>query len=110
MTIRKPVFIVVLFALVATPVSADFSGHGAGYDGGTASLSRYDGYYVSGFGGGEFTIEGDDLLLSNSAYSASTSGVSDPGSFQTFCVETRERAYDGTRIWVSEEWQTGYWR
>ena len=107
MTIKKVVFIAVLcaFAFVATPVMADTFGHGAGYDGGTAYYSRTDGY--GNTYGGEFTIEkgeGPGLLLSNSAYVVDvTSGITDTGSFQSFCVEWHESMDEPVRIWVSEE-------
>ncbi len=93
--------IMCVFAFLASPVMADPFGHGAGYDGGTANYTRTPGY--GNTGGGEFTIEGVGLLLSNSAYAASTSGVGSLGSFQTFCVEYGEHADEPMRIWVSEE-------
>ena len=82
-------------------------GHGGGYDGETANWDRKDGYYAGQ--GGEFTIWGSGLLLSNSAYADSTtSGLAwdskgGPESFQTFCLEMGERIYEPMRIWVSEE-------
>jgi len=105
----KLVFIAVLCAFVAAPVMADPFGHGAGYDGGTANWDRKDGYYAGG--GGEFTIWGPDLLLSNSAYANSTSGlawdtgdsIGGPESFQSFCIETAENIYEPMEIWVSTE-------
>jgi len=97
---RKLVFIAVLCAFVAAPVMADF-GHGAGYDGGTANWDRKGGYYAGQ--GGEFTIEGTGLLLSNSAYAATTSGIgSNADSFQSFCIEMAENIYEPMEIWVSE--------
>jgi len=98
---RKLVFIAVLCAFFATPVLADPFGHGEGYDGGTAYWDREDGYYAGQ--GGEFTIEGAGLLLSNSAYAATTSGIgSDADSFQSFCIEMAENIYEPMEIWVSE--------
>ena len=99
---RKLVFIAVLCAFFATPVLADPFGHGEGYDGGTAYWDREDGYYAGQ--GGEFTIEGAGLLLSNSAYAATTSGIgSDADSFQSFCIEMAENIYEPMEIWVSTE-------
>jgi len=101
---RKLVFIAVLCAFVATPVLADF--HGVGYDGGTAKWDRKDGYYAGG--GGEFTIWGSGLELSNSAYADSTSGLAwdskgGSESFQSFCMEVAEHIYEPMEIWVSTE-------
>ena len=105
MMIKKAVLIAVLCAFVATPVLANL-GHGAGYYGGTAYWDRITvggvNYYAGR--GGEFTILGPELQLSNSAYSTDASGLgSDPGSFQTFCLEISERVYEPMEIWVSEE-------
>ncbi len=102
---RKLVFIAVLCVFVALPVMAGPFGHGAGYDGGTAKWDRKGGYYAGG--GGEFTIWGPDLLLSNSAYADSTSGLAwdgkgGPESFQTFCIEMGERIFEPMEVWVSE--------
>lgn len=97
---RRVVFIALMCAFVATPVLAD--PHGDGYSGGTADWEREAGYYAGQ--GGEFTIEGDGLLLSNSAYAATTSGIgSDADSFQTFCLETGENIHEPMDIWVSQE-------
>jgi len=103
---RRVVLITVMCAFVATPVLADFSGHGLGYDGGTANWDRKGGYYAGQ--GGEFTIWGSGLDLSNSAYADTTSGLAVGGtikseSFQSFCIEVSERIYEPMEIWVSEE-------
>lgn len=100
---RKLVFIAVLCAFVAAPVMADPFGHGAGYDGGTAYYTKDTNYGLGN--GGEFTIEGGGLLLSNSAYVyGTTSGIgSDSGSFQSFCLEIEEYIREPMRIWVSEQ-------
>lgn len=95
--------VMLAFAFVATPALADL--HGLGYDGGTANWDRKSGYYAGQ--GGEFTIWGPELLLSNSAYADSTSGLTwgsvlRPESFQTFCVETGETIYEPMKVWVSE--------
>ena len=89
METRKLLFTLGLVALLAAPVMAAPT-NGAGIDGGTADITRVGGYYTGK--GGEFTLYGPDLLLSNSAYSSLTSDVHQnyTGSFQTFCVETSE--------------------
>jgi len=101
---KKFVFIVLLSAFVSAPALAGL--HGAGDDGGTAYWDRKGGYYAGR--GGEFTIWGPDLLLSNSAYAGSTSGlawsgVGGPESLQTFCLETGEYVYEPMEVWVSQD-------
>jgi len=101
---KKFVFIALVSAFVAAPALA--GPHGAGDDGGTAYWDRKGGCYDGR--GGEFTIWGPDLLLSNSAYAGSTSGltwdsVGHPESFQTFCLESGEYIYEPMEVWVSQE-------
>ena len=90
-----------LCLFVVAPAMADL--HGKGWDGGTASWTRV---YSKGRGG-EFTLYNytstEKLLISNSAYASSTSGLAGHAeSFQTFCVETDEFVDTGMRIWGSE--------
>jgi hypothetical protein len=101
---KKFVFIVLVSAFVSASTSA--GPHGAGDDGGTAYWDRKGGYYAGQ--GGEFTIWGPDLLLSNSAYAGSTSGltwggVGGPESLQTFCLESSEYIYEPMDVWVSKD-------
>ncbi len=104
METRKLLFTLGLVALFVAPVMAAPT-NGAGYDGGTAKVTRLSGYYSGD--GGEFTLYGPDLLLSNSAYSSLTSNVHHnyAGSFQTFCVETSEHVLPPSQVgvWVSTQ-------
>jgi len=100
---KKLIFIALVSAFVSAPALAGL--HGEGDIGGTAYWDRKGGYYAGR--GGEFTIWGPDLLLSNSAYADSTSGltwnsVGGPESFQTFCLETSEYVYNPMEVWVSQ--------
>lgn len=55
---------------------------------GTLDINRVSGYYLSGFGGGEFNIyDTKNLPLSNAAY-ASVNKVN--GGFESFCLERNE--------------------
>ena len=98
---KKVLVSLMLCVFMAAPVLAVPSG--AGYDGGKADWTRLTGYYVSTFNGGEFTLYGPDLLLSNSAYDAKARAKlsGHPESFQTFCVETDESIKAGMDVWVS---------
>jgi hypothetical protein len=101
---RRTIFIITLSVFISTPVLADFT-NGSGYTGGTASYNRMSGYYTGS--GGEFTLYDTvttNLLLSNSAYDSTTSGLlsGHPESFQTFCLEADENATNPMSIWVSE--------
>jgi hypothetical protein len=82
---KKALLATVALALLATPAFADYSG-------GRVYYGRIGGYYSGQ--GGEFTLRSDGgpgLLLSNSAYAASTRGQDGHAeSFQTFCVEDTE--------------------
>jgi len=105
---KTRMFITVLCALVASPAFGDLAtpGHGAGDPGGTAYYTRVTGYY-EGFGG-EITLEGSGLLLSNSEYASvakgvlSGSGQQTTRSFQTFCMEYGEPFWEPMQVWVSE--------
>lgn len=105
---KTRMFITVLCALVASPAFGDLAtpGHGAGDPGGTAYYTRVTGYY-EGFGG-EITLEGSGLLLSNSEYASvakgvlSGSGQQTTRSFQTFCMEFAEPFYEPMEVWVSQ--------
>lgn len=108
METRKLLFTLGLVALFVTPVMAAPT-NGAGYDGGSAYISRISGYFAGL--GGEFSISGDDLLLTNTHYSSLAKGVAGAESFQTFCVERwvgvppySEQPVD---LWVSTEFVGG---
>jgi len=96
--------ILVLCAFMAAPALAVPS-HGTGYYGGKVNSTRLNGYFVFGFGGGEFMIYSGDspgLLLGNNQYSTKTKqrdGRSE--SFQTFCVEINEYIKSQMDVWVS---------
>jgi len=77
--------------------------HGDGYSGGTANYSRLSGHYQGN--GGEFTLSGQGLLLSNDQYAATTRGLGNTGSnsFQTFCIEIDEFIASPMNIWVSTQ-------
>ena len=87
---------VLVLGLVAAPALAD-------YYGGRVYYSQTAGYAAGN--GGEFTLRHDGapgLLLSNSAYAASTRGVgANAESFQTFCVENTEYTAQPMDITVS---------
>ena len=110
--ISKSLFAVVFCLLITIPSMADLcqdQGHGDGYDGGYANYSRLSGYYYGD--GGEFTLYGDGLNLSNAAYNSNedmqTSGLGGHSeSFQTFCLEIDEYA-GSANIWVSTEFKNG---
>ena len=101
---KRMLYVIILSAFISAPVFADFT-NGAGYTGGTARYTRMFGYYIGS--GGEFTLYDTgitNLLLSNSAYDSSASGLlsGHSESFQTFCLEADEHAANPMRIWVSE--------
>jgi hypothetical protein len=101
---KRTIIIITLSAFISTPVFADFT-NGAGYTGGTARYTRMSGYFTGS--GGEFTLFDNsttNLLLSNSAYDSTTSGLfsGHSESFQTFCLEADEYAARPMSIWVSE--------
>ncbi len=106
---KKVLYAVIFSVFISVPTLADFTGHGAGYDGGTAMYKRLNGYYAGA--GGEFTIydtASTNLLLTNSAYDSTTSGKGGhPESFQTFCLEANEYAANPMNIWVSEAFVDG---
>lgn len=102
--IRKLLFVLAICFLITMPSLADI--HGDGYSGGIANFTRLSGYYSHYWpasGGGEFTLYGDGLTLSNDAYHSYTSDF--PGysnSFQTFCLE-RDEYVSSANIWVSTQ-------
>jgi hypothetical protein len=97
---KKVLLIVTLCLFVALPSLADF--HGDGYSGGTGNSKRIGGYYSGD--GGEFTLYGRGLTLSNNAYAPSTSGLDNrPESLQTFCLELDEHTYNPVNIRVSTQ-------
>jgi hypothetical protein len=101
---KRAFLIIILCLLTAMPLMAD-PYHGGGYSGGSANYTRLDGYYYRD--GGEFTLYGQGLTLSNSEYSSSTSGLGGYSeSFQTFCMERDEYA-GSANIWVSTEYVDG---
>jgi len=80
--------------------------NGAGFYGGQVDYDRVGGYYTGG--GGEFTLSGPGLLLSNAAYSASTRGIGGNfESFQTFCLERTEFTAQPMDVWVSTQFVGG---
>jgi len=103
---RTVCFIFLLCVFFAGPAFADPTvGNGPGYDGGQVYWGRIGSYYQGQ--GGEFTIYSDGgrgLLLSNSAYTAGTTGGlgGHSESFQTFCVEAGEYVAEPMNAWVSE--------
>lgn len=103
---RKLLFALASLAILASPLLAAPT-NGLGCDGGTALITRESGYHSGG--GGEFTLSGQGLLLSNSAYGSLTKNVLAGGSFQTFCVELTESVVVGANanIWVSTQFFNG---
>jgi len=103
----KKVLIVALFVGLSIPAFAAPT-NGVGYSGGTANFSRYAGYYTGS--GGEFTLQDvtpGSLTLSNAAYSSLTKGVGGSESFQSFCMEGGEAAFEPMNIWVSTAFKDG---
>ncbi len=106
-TMRRAIFIIILSAFITG--SSFAAPHGAADYGGLINYSQENDYAKGS--GGEFTIteyQAGSLLLSNSAYAASTSGIlgsSDTISFQTFCVEKNEYINPNpSSIYVSQAW------
>lgn len=102
MNARKLLFAVASLAILAGPVLAAPT-NGLGFDGGTANLTRLTGYFAGD--GGEFTLGGASMNLSNAHYSDLTKNqlVTLGNSFQTFCVERSEVIANPVNIWVSIE-------
>jgi len=100
--IGKGVSVLAVLVLTASAVQAVPS-HGAGYYGGKVNWTRLPGHYAFISNGGEFTLYGQGLLLSNSAYDPKTRGelFGHPESFQSFCVERDEYVAGGMDVWVS---------
>ena len=101
----KLLIISIAIALCLSAVPALAAPHGDAYSGGTARVSREDGYWSGN--GGEFTISDylydGTLLLSNAHYYVDAKGVRGEESFQTFCVETGESVVTPSDVWVSIE-------
>ena len=105
---KKFSFAIIVCLFIALPSMANpYSDYGGGgYDGGTAYWTRENGYYSGD--GGEFTVYCSSSNISNDAYASSTSGLgSHIESFQTFCLEKSETAYNGANVWVSTEFVNG---
>jgi hypothetical protein len=97
---KKTIFTIIICASIATSTLA--GPHGVAQYGGNANYTRLGGHYAGR--GGEFTLYGEDLLLSNSAYASTTSGlggISRPNSLQTFCLETDENTLNDVDVYIS---------
>lgn len=105
---KKTIFTIIICASITTSVLADAIDYtnGVVQDGGRGHYTRLGGYYIGG--GGEFTLYGDLLKLSNDAYADSTSGkFSKDESFQTFCLESNEYTYNTVDVFVSQSFVGG---
>ncbi len=105
---KKTIFTIIICASITT--SALAGPHGTAEYGGNANYTRLSGHYTGG--GGEFTLydsSTDSLLLSNSAYASTTSGlgVNKSESFQTFCLETNEYTLNDVDVYVSQSFKDG---
>jgi len=100
---KKIIFTIIICASITVSALAapiDYT-NGVVDDGGIANLNRIGGYYFGG--GGEFTLSGGSLALSNSLYAASTSGQDGHSeSFQTFCLERDEYTNPTVNVFVSQ--------
>lgn len=104
--VKRSLFVIISCMFISLPSLADFHGHGDGYTGGIGNSTRLNGYYDGD--GGEFTLYGNNLTLSNSAYDSSTSGLGGYSeSLQTFCLEKDENTYNPSKVWVSTEYVNG---
>ena len=110
-SIGKLALVLAVAGMLTTPA---WAGHLAGYSGGSANWTRltqahgpnFINYYQGN--GGEFTLYGTGLLLSNAAYATTTKAQDGRSeSFQTFCVELSETIIDPMDVWVSTAWKTG---
>ncbi len=104
---KKAICILILSAFLAAPTYADMTSwaNGEGYDVGTAHIDRTSGYYLTTYGGGEFTLSDNtagSFSLTNYGYADVAKGVDgDSESFQTFCVETAEYTANPLEVWFS---------
>jgi hypothetical protein len=99
---KKTIFTILICASIATSTLA--APHGVAQYGGKANYTRLPNHYAGS--GGEFTLYNhsvsDPLLLSNSAYASTTSGLGGMSeSFQTFCLETDEYTRNNVDVYVS---------
>ena len=100
METRKLFFALGLVALLVAPLTAAPT-NGAGYDGGTATLTRNTNFFQGN--GGEYTVRGSDLT--NAHYNSVATRHAD--SFQSFCLESGEYTTSPVNIWVSTQFVNG---
>ena len=100
---KKIIFTIIICVSITTSALADPIDYTNGLvdDGGIANHTRISGYYTGN--GGEFTLYGNSLTLSNDLYVASTSGKGgNEESFQTFCMERDEYTNPTVNVFVSQ--------